>query len=64
MKSDLVEVTVKIVHETEKALLVSNELTKKPIWIPKSAVGDSEPRPKGWTLIVIKQSLAEEKGLV
>jgi hypothetical protein len=37
MKSNLIEVSVKIYAETEKAILVSDD-DKKKIWLPKSQI--------------------------
>jgi hypothetical protein len=62
MKSDLVDITVEIIHSTEKAYLVDDGTVKA--WIPKS-VCEVEPagRPNFW-VITIPERTAQEKGLI
>lgn len=62
-KSDLYEFSAILVHETEKAILI-NHGKSEPTWIPKSMC-EFEENSDGKTITVtLKQSLAEEKGIV
>lgn len=60
MKSNLIDITVTLVHETEKAWLV-NDGSKK-VWIPKS-LAELEQNGPTWTL-TLTERLAQEKGLI
>lgn len=66
MRSDLVDIDITLHHETEKAYLVSSDVsTPEKIWVPKSLCeldGGDPPRKRG--TLTLSQSLAEEKGLV
>lgn len=59
MKSDLIDITVQIHHETERAWLVSDGGEK--VWIPKSQA-EIAPEGKVWVL-TMPEWLAVEKGL-
>jgi hypothetical protein len=65
MRSNLVDLTVEIVHETAAAVLVHDGDQTKAVWLPKSAVEieRDEPRP-GLATITLPENLAIEKGLV
>ena len=64
MRSNLIEIEVLQLHETEKAALVTLQDLDKGVWLPKSAI---EIEPSGgagiWTL-TIPEPLALEKGLI
>lgn len=61
-KSDLVDITVQIFHETEKAYLVSDD-GKRKIWLPKSWCQVEDNGNRTYTL-TIKEDKAKEKGLI
>lgn len=62
MKSDLVDITVMLKHETAKAWLVDDG-SEKAVWIPKSNA-ELEPNRDGRTFTLTLPSwLAIEKGL-
>jgi hypothetical protein len=62
-KSDLIDLTVFLVHETDKAWLVSPDDELK-VWIPKSR-GELEKNADGKTYnLTIPESLATEKELI
>lgn len=65
MKSGLTDLELMIHHETEKAILVSNDGNRDAAqWLPKSRVQLEEPITIGKAQIVtLPQRLAEEKGL-
>lgn len=63
MRSDLVDLSVNLVHQTQAAILV-NDGTKK-VWLPKSVVEFTEPEGKSRTItLTLPERLAIEKGLV
>ena len=63
MKSDLVDVTVIVRHETAAAILVDHG-GDKPVWLPRSQV-EIAPNTDGKThTVTLPQWLAEEKEMV
>jgi hypothetical protein len=65
MKSDLVDLTLVKVHETEKAILVSEtEDSEEEVWLPKSQI-EIEPTKKSNVVVVtMPEHLAHSKGLI
>lgn len=63
MKSDVIDLTVQLHHETEKAVLVSDTADPKDaVWIARSLI---EIEPDGAThTITLPEWLAKEKGLI
>jgi hypothetical protein len=62
-KSDLIDISVTLVHQTEKAILVDHGGDSN-VWLPKAAV-EIERDPNGKThTITLPQRLATEKGLL
>jgi len=57
MKSNLIEIEARLVHETEKAWLLDTG-EKKPVWVPKSGAEFDG------TTLTIPEPLALEKGLI
>ncbi len=62
MSNELVEVTVEIKRETEKAYLVNDGETET--WIPKSQIDEEMEVNGGAVVLAIPGWLAEEKELV
>jgi hypothetical protein len=63
MRSTVVDVTVIVKYETEKAWLVDHG-ESKPEWVPKSQA-EISPNADGKThTLTVEQWLAEEKGFV
>lgn len=63
MKSNLIDLSVILHHETAKAFLVSDDGDKdKAVWIAKSTC-EIEPKGKVWTL-TLPEWVATQKGLV
>ena len=60
VKSDLLDVIVKLLGETEKAVKVTNEENEE-VWIPKSQV-EIEHRLNGYVQITMPEWLASAKG--
>lgn len=64
MKSDLIDVTLQLHHETPKAILVSEDGDKaKAVWLPLSQV-EVEPKGNGIVEVTMPNWLAMEKGLI
>lgn len=62
-RSDLIDVSVVLVHETERAVLVDHG-GAETVWLPKSAVEIArDPSGKTWTL-TLPERLAVEKGIL
>lgn len=60
-RSDLVDVTVTFVRESERAWCVNDGT--KDVWIPKSK-GELERQARGVCELTIPEWLAKEKGLI
>jgi hypothetical protein len=65
MKSDLVEVTVLVITETAKALLVSDTGDREgAVWVPKSQIEIEATDREGAYVITLPEWLAIEKGFI
>jgi hypothetical protein len=63
-KSDLVDLTVQLHHETGKAVLVSDDGDRDhAVWLPLSQV-EIERKPNGVVIVTLPEWLATDKGLV
>ena len=67
-KCAIVDCTVILHRETEKALLVSDTEQTDPVWVPRSQIEITEMKQKqrGKPIIVLSMPdwLAQEKGLI
>lgn len=64
MKSDLIDVTMKIHHQTERAVFASDDGdVEHAVWLPLSQV-EVSPRGDGTAEIAMPEWLARERGLV
>jgi hypothetical protein len=64
MRSDLIDLTVQLLHETDKAVRVTDSTPDKGVWLPKTQI-EIEPADKGGLHVVtLPEWLAEEKGLI
>lgn len=62
-KSDLIDISVVLVHETDKAVLIDHGGTAN-VWLPKSAI-EIERDANGRThTVTLPERLANEKGLL
>jgi hypothetical protein len=59
LKSNLVDLPARLLHETDKAWKLATEM-KDEVWLPKAACEFDEAEG----VLTLPQSLAEEKGLV
>lgn len=67
MRSDLIDIDVTVHHETEKAWLVSSDVsTPEKVWLPKSMceVSDQKPAPSKAGTLTAPQSFLRDKGLI
>lgn len=63
-RSDLVDLTMRLHHETAKAVLVSDDGDKAhAVWLPLSQV-EIEHKPKGIVVVTLPEWMATDKGLV
>lgn len=63
MRSDLIDISVTLVHQTDKAILVDHGGGEN-VWPPKSAVEfERDANGKTWT-VTLPERLALEKGLI
>ena len=64
MKSDLIDISVSLIYETEKAWLVSDTgQSDDAVWIPKSRA-ELEPSDFGIMTLTLPERFAQEKGLI
>jgi hypothetical protein len=64
MKSDLIEISVQKLHETEKAVLVTDSIPEKGVWIAKSQCELEPSATPGIETLTLPEWLALEKGLI
>lgn len=64
-RSDLIDLTLQVHHETEKAFLVSDDGDRKRAqWLAKSQCERGEPKGSGVFEFSMPEWLATEKGFV
>lgn len=66
-RNELVDLTLAILHETDAAILVSDDGTeKKAVWVPKSQVEIERLKPSGSNeaIVTMPSWLAQSKGLI
>lgn len=62
-RSDLVDISIVLVHQTEKAVLVDAGLDE-PVWLPRSIIEiEQDSNGKTWT-ITLPEYIAKQKGLI
>lgn len=62
-QSDLIDITVTIIHQTDLAVKVDHG-GKEPTWLPRSAIEiEKNDDGKTWT-VTLPERLAEEKGMI
>lgn len=64
MKSDPVDLDVQVLHETDKAALVTLDVPEKGVWLPKSKIELSETGIAGIMTVTLPEWLALDKGLI
>lgn len=66
MKSDLIDIAGMLHHETEKAILFSDDGNRATaIWLPKSAIEiERDTKKPGIVTVTLPERLAIDRGLV
>ena len=66
MRSDLVDISGVIHHQTEKAILFSDDGEREhAVWLPKSVVEvEFDPKKPDFVTITLLERTAKDKGLV
>ena len=65
MESHLVDLTLEIKHETDRAILVHDGDPDKAVWLPKSAIEIERDRKNPrFAVVTMPETLAIKKGLV
>ncbi len=61
-RSELFDITVQLIHQTEKAYLVTADEDRE-VWLPKS-VCELEPNNDGTYTLTAPAKMLQEKGLI
>lgn len=64
MKSDLIDISVQKLHETDKAVLVTDTVPENAVWIAKSQCEIEPSEIVGIETLTLPEWLALEKGLI
>lgn len=64
MKSDLIEISVQKLHETDRAVLVTDSTPDKGVWIAKSLCEIEPSATPGIETLTLPEWVAMEKGLI
>jgi hypothetical protein len=64
MRSNLLDISVSVLIETEKAWLVTDGLPDDGVWIPKSQAEIEPSATGGIFTLTLPEWLAKEKGLI
>jgi hypothetical protein len=64
MKSDVIDLTVQKLHETEKAVLVTDSIPEKGVWLARSQIEIEPCETGGLYTVTLPEWLALEKGLI
>lgn len=63
-KSEIIDVTMQVHHETERAILVSDDGDKdRAVWLPFSQI-EIERQLGGLVIITLPTWLAQDKGII
>lgn len=60
----LVDLTLILQHETDKAILVSDTEDSEPVWLPKSLVEVEPTKNPRVVEVTLPEHIAQEKGLI
>ncbi len=64
MKSNLVDLDVQVLHETEKAAMITLDIPENGVWLPKSQIELNETGVAGIMTVTLPEWLAQDKGLI
>ena len=64
MKSDVIDITVQVLHEAENAVRVTDGTPGKSVWLPKSQIEIEKADTGNLHVLTLPEWLALEKGLI
>lgn len=64
MKSDIIDISVMKLHETDAAVLVTDAMPENGVWLPKSKIEIEESDTAGIFVVTLPEWLALDKGLI
>lgn len=64
MRSNVVDITVQKLHETDRAVLVTDSVPEKGVWLSKSLIEIEKSATGGLYEVTLPKWLALEKGLI
>ena len=64
MRSDVIDITIQRLHETDKAVLVTDSIPEKGVWLAKSMIEIEPSATGGLFTVTLPEWLALEKGLI
>lgn len=64
MKSNVIDIDVQVLRETDKAAMVTLDVPDNGVWLPKSQIELSETGIAGIMTVTLPEWLALEKGLI
>ena len=64
MRSNVVDITVQKLHEIDRAVLVTDSIPEKGVWLSKSLIEIEASATGGLYEVTLPEWLAQEKGLI
>lgn len=64
MKSNIIDIDVQVLHQTEKSVLVTLDVPDNGVWLPLSQVELSETGIGGIMTVTLPEWLALDKGMI
>lgn len=64
MRSNVIDLTVELLHETAAAVRVTDSTPDKGVWLPKSQIEVEHSDKAGIVVVTLPEWLAVDKGLV
>lgn len=64
MRSDVIDITVQLLHETDRAVLVTDSVPEKGVWLAKSMIEIEPSATGGLFTVTLPEWLALGKGLI
>lgn len=64
MRSNVIDITVQKLHETDNAVLVTDSIPEKGVWLSKSLIEIEASATGGLYEVTLPEWLALEKGLI
>ena len=64
MRSNVVDITVQKLHETDRAVLVTDSIPEKGVWLSKSLIEIEASATGGLYEVTLPEWLGQEKGLI